>query len=47
MVSLELKVLRDWIVFKNLKDLLKTWAVVVYVRGQCGRGDENCLKDFW
>ena len=34
MASLELKVLRNWIVFKNLENLLKAWAIVVSVGSQ-------------
>ena len=44
--SLKLKVLGDGIVFKNLKDASKAWSIVVSIRGQCRREDENCLKDF-
>jgi len=45
-VGLELKVLGDWIIFEDLKDSSKAWVVVVGIRGQCGREDKNCLKDF-
>ena len=37
-MGLVLKVLGNWIVVKDLEDLLKAGAVVVSVRGQCEVG---------
>jgi len=45
-LGLKLEILGGWVVVEGLKKLAKSWVVVVGVRGQCGSGDENRLRDF-